>query len=219
MGGVDGWSIWCSCARTALHPNCSTCAKHCKGLALSCDSSHAMQQHTCCFKALPSAPHGCPTYYFHHHPLRRYVTRKDADLNIVYVSRRYAGSVPEDAGAEAQGAPNVTAVATAPFSWLSEARPDATPGAPPLYCKVGAACPGCVCVCVCVCVSVNVSVSVSVCVCECESVCVCACVCVRACVCVCVRACACACAYARVEFLPLRLKWCWVPQLFGAAQH
>ncbi|KAF5837650.1 tRNA methyl transferase-domain-containing protein [Dunaliella salina] len=70
-----------------------------------------------------------------------YVTRKDPDLNIVYVSRRYMGSAAAHAdGASQPGAALLphphTAFVTAPFNWLSDARPDQGPAAAPLYCKV-----------------------------------------------------------------------------------
>ena len=61
----------------------------------------------------------------------RYVTCKDTDLNIVYVSRRYLGSLPGGSGAS-----NFTAFCTGPFMWLSPARPVLGDGAPALYCKV-----------------------------------------------------------------------------------
>eukprot|EP00983_Pelagomonas_calceolata_P109037 1159516-Pelagomonas_calceolata.AAC.20 len=70
-----------------------------------------------------------------------YVTRKDPDLNIVYVSRRYMGSTAApDGDASQPGAALLpsphTAIVTAPFNWLSDARPDQGPAAAPLYCKV-----------------------------------------------------------------------------------
>ncbi len=58
------------------------------------------------------------------------MTRKDCELNVVYVSRRY-----KDPG---RGTGRRNAFVTGPFCWLSDARPQQPPGAGggPLLCKV-----------------------------------------------------------------------------------